>query len=92
MRFLVRWTFRLVILAAVLAVALILSKDALLKSLAETQIRAQTGMDVRIGKLELGLFSPTLNVEDFKLYNPAEFGGSPLLDVPDLHVNIIRRR
>lgn len=86
MRFLVRWTFRLVILAAVLAVALILSKDALLKSLAETQIRAQTGMDVRIGKLELGLFSPTLNVEDFKLYNPAEFGGSPLLDVPDLHV------
>jgi hypothetical protein len=43
-------------------------------------------MDVRIGKLELGLFSPTVNVENFKLYNPAEFGGSPLLDIPDLHV------
>lgn len=86
MRFAVRWAFRLFLVVVVLAVALVLSKNALLQSLSETRLRAQTGMDVRVGKVEVGLFSPTVNVEDFRLFNPAEFGGSPLLDVPNLHV------
>lgn len=86
MKFLVRWAFRLFILVLVLAVALILLKDILAKALAEHQIRVQSGMDVKIGKLELGLFSPTLTVEDLKIFNRAEFGGSPLLEVPDLYI------
>jgi hypothetical protein len=42
-------------------------------------------MDVRIGKLTLGLFAPIVDVQDFKLFNLAEFGGSPFLEVPDFH-------
>jgi uncharacterized protein involved in outer membrane biogenesis len=86
MKFLVRWAFRLFIVLLVLAVGLVLLKDILAKALAEHQIRAQSGMDVKIGKLELGLFAPTLTVEDLKIFNRAEFGGSPLLEVPDLHI------
>jgi uncharacterized protein involved in outer membrane biogenesis len=86
MKFLVRWTFRLFIVLVVLVVALVLVKDALFKSVAETGLRSQTGMDVKIGKLEVGLLSPTLTVEDLRLFNPAEFGGSPFLDLPELHL------
>ena len=86
MKTLFRWVFRLFVLSIVLVVALVLLKDTLVKAIAERQIRAQTGMDVKIGKFELGLLSPTLSIEDFKIYNTAEFGGSPFLVMPELHV------
>jgi uncharacterized protein involved in outer membrane biogenesis len=86
MRFLVRWTFRIFVLLVVLAVALILLKDTLLKSLAENRIRAGTGMDARIGKLELGLLAPKLTIQELKLFNPADYGGSPFVDVAELHL------
>ena len=85
-RFLVRWAFRLFVLAVVLGVALVLLKDVLAKSLLEARIRSQTGLEVRIGKLEVGLLSPSLTLETVRLYNAPEFGGSPFLDIPDLHV------
>ena len=59
-----------------LVVALVLSKDTILKALLERQIRAQTGMDAKIGKLSVGLLSPVATVEKFKLYNAPEFGGT----------------
>jgi uncharacterized protein involved in outer membrane biogenesis len=90
MKWLFKWIFRLVLLMIVLIVALILSKDAILKALVERQIRSQTGMDVKIGKFSAGILSPVVNIEKFKLYNPPEFGGTPFLDIPELHVEYDR--
>ena len=70
----------------VLIIALVLLKDALAKSWAQHRIRAETGMETKIGKVELGLFSPTLTIENLKIYNPAEFGGAPWVDVPEMHL------
>ena len=86
MRFLVRWTFRCLLLLIVLVVALVLLKDTLIKSLAERRIRAQTGLEVRIGKFEVSLLTPTVTIENFKLYNTPEFGGSMFIDLPELHL------
>ncbi|MCI0533771.1 MAG: hypothetical protein L0Z50_00940 [Verrucomicrobiales bacterium] len=86
MKFLIRWAIRLFIISIVLVVALVLLKDTLLKAFAEYRLRSRTGLDVRIGRLEAGLSSPRITLEDFKLYNSAEFGGSPLVSVPELHV------
>jgi hypothetical protein len=97
MKFLFRWAFRLFIVLVVLVVAAVLLKDTLLKSWTEHRVRAQTGMDMTIGRFEVGLFSPTLTMEDVRVYNPAEFGGSPFLIVPDLHLEcdsraLVRRK
>lgn len=86
LRWIGRWVFRLVILVIVLLVAAVLLKDTILKAVAEQRIRSQTGLDVHIGKLEVGLLSPTVTLEDFRLYNPPEFGGSVFLDLPEVHV------
>jgi uncharacterized protein involved in outer membrane biogenesis len=86
MKWLFKWIFRLTILLVALVVALVLSKDAILKALVERQIRAQTGMDVKIGSFSVGILSPVVDIAKFKLYNPPEFGGTPFLDVPELHV------
>lgn len=85
-RFLVRWAFRSLVIVMVLTVGLILLKDTLVKGYVEHQLRKQTGLDVNIGWLEVGLLTPTLTVADLKLFNSAEFGGSPFLQVPDLHL------
>jgi uncharacterized protein involved in outer membrane biogenesis len=69
----------------VLLVAVVLLKDILFKALAEHRIRRQTGLDVTIRKLEVGLLAPTLTLEGFKLFNPPEFGGAPLFDIPEVH-------
>ena len=87
---LIKWLFILLFVAIVLIVGLILSKDALAKAAVEQQIRAQTGMDVKIGKFSIGLLSPVVTIEDFKLYNTPEFGGTPFLDIPELHIEFDR--
>ncbi|MSU64213.1 MAG: hypothetical protein EXS31_17790 [Pedosphaera sp.] len=85
MRFLMRWLIRLLVLGVILLVALLLLKDVLLKAFTEHTIRTQTGLEVTMARFETGLTQPRLTIEGLRLYNTAEFGGSLLLDVPDLH-------
>jgi uncharacterized protein involved in outer membrane biogenesis len=89
-KFVMRWAFRGLILLIVLVVALLLLKDNLVKGLAENRLRSETGMEVRIGRFEIALFSPTVTIQDFKLYNPPEFGGGVFVDMPELHVEYSR--
>ena len=86
MKKLIKWLFSLVFVAVALLVLAIVCRDAILKEVVERQIRAETGMDVRIGRLSLGLLSPTLRVENCRLYNTSEFGGSPFIDLAELYL------
>ena len=87
---LIKWLFILIFLVVALIVGLLLSKDAIAKAAAEQQIRAQTGMEVKIGSFSIGLLSPVVTIENLKLYNTPEFGGTPFLDVRELHVEFDR--
>lgn len=89
-KFVFRWAFRLLVLAIVLAVAAVLLKDTAARALAEQRLRQETGLEARIGKLEFSLLEPKMRLENVVLYNPAEFGGSPFLDVPEMHVEYHR--
>ncbi len=86
MRTLFRWLFRFVILVIVLVVALVLCKDQIIRSVMEKRIRDATGLDAKIGKLEVNVFSSVINIEGFKLYNTAAYGGSPFIEMPELHI------
>jgi uncharacterized protein involved in outer membrane biogenesis len=90
MRWLFRWLFRLLILSIVLVVAAILLLDTIVREITERRIEQTTGLDVKIGRMRVGIFEPRMTIENFVLYNSAEFGGSPLLDVPELHVECDR--
>lgn len=90
MRRLFKWAFRLAVLVVVLIVVLLLSLDSIFKAAVEKRIRARTGMDVQMGKFSVGLLSPVVNIQDFKLYNTAEFGGTPFLDIRELHLEYNR--
>lgn len=89
-----RWVFRLalglVILALVGGVAVLLLRDVIVKEILVRRLRAATGMEARISAVHVGLFSPTVSIEGFKLYNTADFGGAVCLDMPELRVEYDR--
>jgi hypothetical protein len=90
MKFIVRWAFRLLILLIVLAVALVLLKDTIIRAFAQSAIRTETGLEAKIDTFRVGLLAPTITIENFTLYNSPDFGGSPFVVIPELHVEYDR--
>jgi uncharacterized protein involved in outer membrane biogenesis len=90
MKWFFKWLFRLFLLAVVLIVIFFLSLDTIIRVVMENRIRAQTGMDAQIGKFTLGLAEPTITIKDFKLFNPPNFGGTPFLDIKEIHAEYDR--
>ena len=85
-----KWLLGLFILGVVLLVVFLLSLDTILRVMVQRNIRAQTGMDVEIGQFHLGLREPVVTIKDLKLHNPADFGGTPFLVIPEIHVEYDR--
>ena len=90
MKWLFKWLFRLFLLAVVLIVILLLSLNSILRVYVEHRIRAQTGMDAEIGRFSVSLTEPTMTIQNLKLYNPPDFGGTPFLDIREIHVEYDR--
>ncbi|MEI8290031.1 MAG: hypothetical protein WCH99_11220 [Verrucomicrobiota bacterium] len=90
MKFIFKWLFRLLLLGIVLAVILVLSLDFILRALVQHNIRSQTGMEAEIGNFHLGLIEPVVTIRNLKLYNPPDFGGTPFLSIPEIHVEYDR--
>ena len=85
-----KWLLRLALLAVVLVVGFLLCLNSILRVLIEHNIRAQTGMDAEIGRVEVGWTEPTFEIRDLKIYNSPSFGGTPFLDVPEIHIEYDR--
>jgi hypothetical protein len=90
MRTLFRWAFRLLILLLVLFVAAILLLDTVAREIFEYKLTQRTGLEVKIQSVNVGLLNPRLTVEGLVIYNRPEFGGSPMIDLPELHVDYDR--
>jgi hypothetical protein len=81
-----KWAIYLFIFVVVLLVAGALLLDPIAKQYLQSRLRAETGMDVKIGKMDIGLSTPTIDVENIRFYNTPEFGGSPFLDIPEIFI------
>jgi len=89
-----RWLWKL---AAVLAglvilglVILVLFTDEIARTAMISSIRAQTGLEAKIGRVNVGLLRPTLRVNNFVLYSPARFNGEPMLTIPEVFLEYDR--
>lgn len=90
MKKILKWFFGLVALLVVLVVVLFLSRDSILRVFMEHRIYAQTGMEAEIGKVHVGLMEPEMTIKDLKLYNPPDFGGTPFLNIKEIHIEYDR--
>jgi uncharacterized protein involved in outer membrane biogenesis len=78
--------FRIALVPVILLGILVLCRNGIAKAALERQVRNQTGMDLTIGRLNLGLRSPILTLRNIALMNTAEFGGSRFVDIPELRL------
>ncbi len=85
-----KWTLRLGLVFVVFVVLVVLMFDRIVRNMAVSRIRAQTGMEATIGKLELHFLKPGVRLERLKLMNTPEFGSSTFLDLPELTVELDR--
>lgn len=85
-----KWLFIALLVIAALVTGLLFSKDAIARAAVEQQLRSQTGMDVKIGKLSLRLMSPMATIENVSFNNPANFGGTPFLNIRSMQVEYDR--
>jgi hypothetical protein len=89
-----KWFFKilrwLIFLLVVAIIILVLTANSILKELISRHIRDATGMDAEIGKFSFEVLTPTVTFENFKLYNPPDFGSTPFLNIPELHVEYDR--
>ena len=67
-------------------ITLILMTDGIARTAMISSIKAQTGLDADIGRVQVGLLKPTLRVERFVLHSSTNFGGLPMLTIPELAV------
>jgi uncharacterized protein involved in outer membrane biogenesis len=89
-RWFFKWTLRLCLLAVALVVIFLLSLNSILRVVIEHNIRAQTGMEAEIGRFKLGWTEPTLEIQDLKIYNPPGYGGTPFLNIAEIHAEYDR--
>jgi hypothetical protein len=87
-RKLLRWAAGLVVAVVVLLVAVVLLRDLWLKPIAAWSIEEETGLRAVIGGISTSLGSGAVRVWDVRLYNPPEFGGALMADIPELAVEI----
>jgi uncharacterized protein involved in outer membrane biogenesis len=73
-------------LALVLVVVFVLCFDWIAKQVMQKALGKLTGSEVRIGAVEYGMYRGTLRISGLVVGNPPGFGGSPLLDLPELYL------
>jgi uncharacterized protein involved in outer membrane biogenesis len=86
----IKWVCAILSVLALFIGILLLARDPIIKSEAEKQIRAQTGMDATIGLLHVGVMDPVIQIENLRIYNPPGFLNPRFVDIPEIHVEYAR--
>ncbi len=71
----------------VLLVVLFLSRNFIARVSVEVGAKKVTGFPLKIGSVDVGLFSSKLDVRDLTLMNPPEFQERMFVDMPELYVD-----
>lgn len=85
-----RWVLGIILVLVLLGAAALIFMDQIIKKIAERRIHAETGMQARIGNLKVKFSAGSLSIKDFTLLNPPGFGPSPLLNIPELAMELDR--
>lgn len=86
MKKVLRWFAGIAVVLLLLVIAAFSSIDRIAKSIAEKRLRDETGMEAQIGKINISFTTGSIQIQNLKLTNPPEFGGSTFLDLPELYV------
>ena len=73
-----------------LAVVLLVNRDWFAKEIMAQKIRATTGLEAEIGDFSFSILDSEVTLGACRIFNPAQYGGTLFLDVPELHIEYDR--
>src|SRR5260221_11743517 len=79
-----RWLVAALALLVILIATAIIFKNPILKTLTCRKIKANTGLEATIGGFEFDFANFQLRMSNFRIYNAAGFGGSTLVEIPEI--------
>ncbi len=65
---------------------LILARNLIISTGASSVIRSITGVEMKVGKLDVGLFNGEVGIKDLTLLNPPAYPERMMMDMPELKV------
>jgi hypothetical protein len=81
---------KLIIILLVLIViiaGLSLGKDMIAKTAVERGAQMVTGLQLRMAKINIGIFNTLVNIDNLVLYNPRDFKDRIMIDMPNIYVD-----
>ncbi|HON08185.1 MAG TPA: hypothetical protein PLW02_08825 [Verrucomicrobiota bacterium] len=81
----IKWLVRILFLLITLAITFVLLIDTVARELAESFLSKSLNTEVSIGNIDVSLTSPRIRIENLVIYNPARFGGSKFIEIPDAY-------
>ena len=78
---------KLIVVLIVALVVLVLARNVVVKAVAESGVKAVTGMPLSIGKLDLNLVNTLVDIENLVVKNPSGFHDTSLVDIPKIFVD-----
>ncbi len=76
----------LVVLVVLVIIALAIARNLLIEKAARQAVLRATGFDLEIGSVQVGLLSPTFDLDDVRLINPDDFPDATALHIRRVHV------
>lgn len=70
----------------ILVTSILVTKNIIIALAAKSAIRSMTGLSLSVGKLDVGVFRPAVEIRELKLRNPEGFSEPTMLDLKQLSV------
>jgi hypothetical protein len=86
MKFIKRVFTGVVIFFVFFIVLLVVARNQIIKAGASATIKAISGLDLHIGKLDVGIFRPAIEIKDLQMLNPSSYPEKMMMDLPGLYV------
>lgn len=90
LRFVLRWSVRAALLGLILLVALVVFRDVLLREYLVRRVQHVTGLESHLGSVETDTARSAVTLHDLRILDSPDFGGAPLLTLPELHLELDR--
>jgi uncharacterized protein involved in outer membrane biogenesis len=71
----------------VIVVMLLVFKNILIKVALEEETKKVTGLQLTVGSIDVGLFTPKVDITDIRLFNPPGFSDKVMIDIPKFFIS-----
>ncbi len=68
-------------------IALFFGKNIIVKTSVTAGVKAMTGLRLRIGSMNVGVFKSLIGINELHLHNPEGFGDDLMVDIPEIYVD-----